>query len=52
MVELELKMELRDDVSAASITDMMKPFKPLGTYSVTSFTKAKFVQPYLFCKKI
>ena len=49
IVELELKMELKDEVSAASITDMIKPFNPLGTYSVTSFTKAKFVQPYLFC---
>ena len=47
MVELELKIELRDDVSAANITDMMNPRKPLGTYSITSFTKAKFVHPEL-----
>ena len=47
MVELELKIELRDDVRAANITDMMNPRKPLGTYSITNFTKAKFVHPEL-----
>ena len=52
LVELELKMELRDDVRAASITDMINPRNPLGTYSVTNFMNAKFVHPYLNSERL
>ena len=52
MVELELKMELRDDVRAANITDIINPRNPLGTYSVTNFMNAKFVHPYLSSERL
>ena len=48
MVEVELKIELRDEVRAANITDIINPRRPLGTYSVTNLTKAKLVHPYLY----
>ena len=47
MVELELKMELKDDISAAIMTASIMPLTPAGNSSLTSFTKAKFVQPLL-----
>ena len=47
MVELELNMELRDDISAAIMTASIMPLTPAGNSSLTSFTKAKFVQPLL-----
>ena len=47
IVELELNMELREDVSAANITDMIRPQRPGGSNSVTNFTNARLVQPYL-----
>ena len=50
MVEVELKIELRDEVRAANITDIINPRRPLGTYSVTNLTKAKLVHPYLYCQ--
>ena len=47
MVELELKMELRDDMRAAIMTANMIPLTPVGSSSLTSFTKARLVQPLL-----
>ena len=47
MVEEELKMEVREDMSAASITASIMPRAPTGISSVTSFTKAMLVQPLL-----
>ena len=40
-------MELRDDISAAIMTASIMPLTPAGNSSLTSFTKAKFVQPLL-----
>ena len=47
IVELELKMELREDMSAAIMTASMTPRTPAGKSSFTSLTKAKLVQPPL-----
>ena len=44
IVELELKMELREDMSAAIMTASMTPRTPAGKSSFTSLTKAKLVQ--------
>ena len=45
MVEEELKMLVREDIRAASITANIIPRAPVGISSVTSLTKAMFVQP-------
>ena len=47
MVELELKMEVREDMRAASMTASIRPLTPTGIFSFTSLTKARFVQPAL-----
>ena len=44
MVEEELKMEVREDMRAASMTAIMAPRIPAGISSVTSFTKAMLLQ--------
>ena len=36
MVELELKMEVREDMRAASMTASMRPRTPTGIFSFTS----------------
>ena len=45
MVEEELKMLVREDIRAASITANIIPLNPVGMSSVTSLTKAMLVQP-------
>ena len=40
-------MELRDDVSAANITDMINPRRPFASNPVTNLTNARLVQPDL-----
>ena len=47
MVEEELNTEVKDDINAASITASMSPRTPAGSSSLTSWTKAKLVQPDL-----
>ena len=47
IVEEELKIEVREDMRAASITASIIPLAPVGINSVTSFTKAMLVQPLL-----
>ena len=47
MVELELKMEVSEDMRAASITASIKPLAPTGIFSFTSMMKATLVQPFL-----
>ena len=37
MVELELKMEVREDMRAASMTASMRPRTPTGIFSFTSW---------------
>ena len=44
MVDEELKMEVREDMRAASMTAIMAPRIPAGISSVTSFTKAMLLQ--------
>ena len=45
MVEEELKMLVSEDIKAANITANIIPRAPVGMSSVTSLTKAMFVQP-------
>ena len=52
MVELELKMEVKEDIRAANITASIKPRTPDGSNSLTNLTNAKFVQPALKIRKI
>ena len=47
MVEEELKIEVKDDIRAASITANIIPLAPVGISSVTSFTNAMLVHPLL-----
>ena len=47
MVELELKMEVSEDMRAASMTASISPRRPTGIFSLTSLTKARLVQPAL-----
>ena len=47
MVEEELKIDVNEDMSAANITASIRPRTPTGKSSLTSFTKATFVQPAL-----
>ena len=47
MVEEELKMEVREDMRAASITASMSPRSPVGIFSFTSMMKARLVHPDL-----
>ena len=47
MAELELKMEVREDMRAASMTARRRPLSPTGNVSFTSFIKAMLVQPDL-----
>ena len=47
IVEEELKIEVREDMRAASITANIIPLAPVGISSVTSLTKAMLVQPLL-----
>ncbi len=47
MVEEELKMEVREDMRAASITASMRPRSPVGIFSFTSMMKARLVHPDL-----
>ena len=47
MVELELKMDVREDIRAASMTANMRPRTPTGIFSLTSLMKARLVQPAL-----
>jgi hypothetical protein len=47
MVEAELKMEVKEDISAANMTANISPRRPTGIISFTNLMKAKFVQPDL-----
>ena len=47
IVELELKIELKEDMRAASMTDIIKPLAPEGIKSVTNLMNARFVHPLL-----
>ena len=47
MAELELKIEVRDDISAASITASINPRRPSGIVSLTSLMNAMLVHPDL-----
>ena len=45
IVEEELKMDVSEDMRAASMTASIIPLAPVGMSSVTSLTKAMLVQP-------
>ena len=47
MAELELKMEVREDMRAASTTARRSPRSPTGNVSFTNLMKAMLVQPDL-----
>ena len=47
MVDEELKMDVNEDIRAASMTANIMPLIPLGNKLFTNFTKAMFVQPDL-----
>ena len=47
MVEDELKIDVKDDMRAASMTANIIPRAPVGISSVTSLTKAMLVHPLL-----
>ena len=47
MVEDELKMDVREDIKAESMTANMRPLNPTGRSSLTNLTKAKLVHPDL-----
>ena len=47
MAELELKMEVREDMRAASMTARRRPLSPTGRVSFTNLMKAMLVQPDL-----
>jgi hypothetical protein len=47
IVELELKIDVSDDMSAASITASMRPLRPTGIFSLTNLIKARLVHPDL-----
>ena len=47
MVEDELKMEVSEDMSAASMTASISPRRPVGIFSFTSMMKARLVHPDL-----
>ena len=47
MAELELKMEVREDMRAASITASRSPLSPTGRVSFTNLMNAMLVQPDL-----
>lgn len=47
IVDDELKIEVRDDISAANMTANIRPRRPAGKSSFTNFTKAMLVQPDL-----
>ena len=47
MAELELKMEVREDMRAASMTASKRPLSPTGRVSFTNLMKAMLVQPDL-----
>ena len=47
-VELELKTEVKDDISAEIITASIRPRAPPGNLSITSVGYAIFEQPSLF----
>ncbi len=50
MVDEELKIELSEDMRAASMTANMRPRRPSGMSSLTSMMKAKLVHPFLDAK--
>ena len=50
IAELELKMDVSEDMRAASMTARRSPLSPSGNVSFTSMMKAMLVQPDL--KKI
>ena len=47
MVEAELKMEVNEDMSAASMTASIRPRRPTGISSFTSMMNALLLQPDL-----
>ena len=47
MVEEELKMEVKEDIRAESMTANINPLIPTGRSSLTNLTKARLVQPDL-----
>ena len=47
MAELELKMEVSEDMRAASMTASRSPLSPTGNVSVTNLMKAMLLQPDL-----
>ncbi len=47
MVEDELKIEVSEDINAASMTASMSPRTPAGSSSLTRSTKATLVHPAL-----
>ena len=47
IVALELKIAVRDDISAANMTAIRRPRTPAGINSFTSLIKAILVHPYL-----
>ena len=47
MAELELKMEVSEDMRAASMTASRSPLNPTGNVSFTNLMKAMLVQPDL-----
>ena len=48
MVDAELKIEVKEDMRAASITASIKPLNPSGIFSFTSLMKAMLEHPPLF----
>lgn len=45
-VELELKIDVNDDMSAAIMTANIRPRAPTGNFLTTSFGYATFEQPF------
>ena len=47
MVEDELKIDVKEDISAAIMTASISPRSPAGIFSLTNIMNAIFVQPDL-----
>ena len=45
MVELELKMEVKEDIKAANITAIINPLIPSGIKFMTKLINAELLQP-------